>query len=55
MDLSEIEQLQGIGAGVYFCQQGMEGGAALASVLTGELSPSGCLTDTWANCYGDIP
>ena len=44
-----------IGALVYAWQGGMESGYALADVLTGAVSPSGCLTDTIAVQYSDYP
>ena len=34
---------------------GMFGGRALVDVLTGKVSPSGKLPDTWSNDYWDIP
>ncbi len=36
-------------------QAGMEGGAILADLLTGQAYPSGKLTDTFAKNYGDYP
>ena len=47
LDLSSLDDIKGIGAVIYFCQQGMEGGKALAAVLSGQVSPSGRLTATW--------
>ena len=54
MDLSILDEID-ISAVLYFCQQGEEGGNALADVLTGKVSPSGKLVDTWARTYRDIP
>ncbi|MCL2078830.1 MAG: glycoside hydrolase family 3 C-terminal domain-containing protein [Oscillospiraceae bacterium] len=55
IDLTPIENIDGINAIIYFCQQGMEGGNAFADILTGKTSPSGCLTNTWAKNYDDLP
>ena len=54
MNLSTIDDL-GISAVIFFCQQGMEGGRAFADIISGKVSPSGKLTDTWAKKYDDIP
>ena len=54
MDLSILDEAD-ISAVVYFCQQGEEGGTALADLLTGKVCPSGRLTDTWVKTYADIP
>ena len=54
MDISQIGELD-VNAVIYFCQQGMEGGSALADILTGAVTPSGCLASTWARKYEDIP
>ena len=54
MDLSILDEVK-ISAVVYFCQQGEEGGTALADILTGKVCPSGRLTDTWVKTYADIP
>ena len=45
---SEIEGVDGL---VLMSQAGMEGGNALADILTGKTTPSGKLTDTWAKNY----
>jgi len=54
MDISPLDEI-GINAVVYFCQQGMEGGGALADLLTGAVTPSGCLASTWPQKYEDLP
>ncbi len=54
MDLGKPEELN-MGALLYFCQQGEEGGNALADLLTGKATPSGKLTSTWLNQYEDLP
>jgi beta-glucosidase len=55
MDLSSIERIKGINAILFFCQQGMEGGSAFADIVTGSVSPSGCLSSTWPQRYKDLP
>ena len=40
---------------IFFCQEGLEGGRALAALLTGEENFSGKLSDTWVYRYEDIP
>lgn len=54
IDLSFVDEL-GIAAVVYMSQAGMEGGNALADILSGNVNPSGKLTDTWACAYEDYP
>ncbi len=54
VDLSDVEHL-GLNAVIFFCQQGLEGGRALASLLTGEENFSGKLADTWMRSYDDVP
>ena len=54
-DLSFLEQMPGIGAVVLLGQAGPLGGAALAKILKGEISPSGHLTDTWADRLEEYP
>lgn len=41
MDISQLEQIDGINALIFFCQQGMEGGNAFADIISGKVSPSG--------------
>lgn len=55
IDLSSIENLSGIKAIVYMGQLGMEGGRALASMLTGKSCPSGKLAVSWPKKYKDVP
>ena len=55
MDVKEILELPNLKALLYMGQPGMEGGHALADLLTGDVSPSGKLTDTWALNYEDYP
>lgn len=55
IDLSFMDEIKGINALVYFVQGGMEGGNALADILSGKVTPCGKLTDTWARTYNDYP
>jgi len=55
MDMSFAEEISGINAILYFCQLGTEGGNAFADLISGKVSPSGKLSDTWAKQYDDIP
>ncbi|MBR2263650.1 MAG: glycoside hydrolase family 3 C-terminal domain-containing protein [Firmicutes bacterium] len=54
IDLSFLDEFP-IAAVVLMSQAGMEGGHALADVLTGAVAPSGRLSDTWAYNYYDYP
>ncbi len=54
IDLSFLETYS-IAALVLLSQAGMEGGNALADILSGAVAPSGRLTDTWAYHYEDYP
>ena len=51
-DWTDFPQIKAI---LFIGQLGMEGGNALADVLTGKVTPSGKLTDTWAKEYKDFP
>lgn len=55
MDMGFAQQIPGINAILYLCQLGTEGGNAFADVVSGKVSPSGKLSDTWAKTYPDIP
>ncbi len=55
IDLSEIMSIPNLKALLYIVQPGMEGGHAVADVITGKVTPSGKLTDTWATNYKDYP
>ena len=55
IDVSFKDEIKGINAIVYMCQLGSQGGNALADLLSGILTPSGKLADTWAKKYSDIP
>jgi len=56
MDLSWVAGYgDRIGAVLYAWQGGMEGARAVAAVLSGEVAPSGKLTDTIAWSYADYP
>ena len=54
MDLSVLDEIR-IDAVLFYGQGGMEGGNALADILTGKATPCGKLTDTWAYRYEDYP
>lgn len=50
--MDEFSNIQGL---LFVVQPGMEGGNAVADVLSGAVVPSGKLTDTWALHYEDYP
>lgn len=54
-DMSFLDEIEGIGAVIFFCQQGTMGGKAFADILCGDAVPSGKLADTWSRKYEDIP
>ncbi|MBP7348270.1 MAG: glycoside hydrolase family 3 C-terminal domain-containing protein [Butyrivibrio sp.] len=55
VDLQKICRMPNIQAMLMIAQPGMEGGNAVADILSGEETPSGKLTDTWAVDYHDYP
>ena len=55
IDMAFAEKIPGINAILYICQLGTEGGNALADLISGMVTPSGKLSDTWAKQYADIP
>lgn len=55
IDMSFTDEISGIGAILFICQLGTEGGNAFADVISGKVNPSGKLADTWARKYEDIP
>lgn len=55
VDLGFMKDIAGIDAVLFICQLGTEGGHAFADVVSGAVTPSGKLTDTWAKNYQDIP
>lgn len=55
VDMAFAEEIPGINAILYLCQPGTEGGHAFADIVSGAVTPSGKLSDTWAKQYSDIP
>ena len=55
IDMAFADEIPGINAILYLCQPGTEGGHAFADLLSGAVTPSGKLSDTWAKQYSDIP
>ncbi|HHV12094.1 MAG TPA: hypothetical protein GXX75_17610 [Clostridiales bacterium] len=55
VDTKFFDEISGLDGLFLMSQAGMEGGNALARIFTGEVSPSGKLTDTWAENYSDYP
>ncbi len=55
LDMTFVDEIPGINSILYLCQLGTEGGHAFADLVSGKISPSGKLSDTWAKRYQDIP
>ena len=55
MDMAFVDEIPEINAILYICQLGTEGGNAFADLVSGVVTPSGKLSDTWAKRYTDIP
>mgnify|MGYP002852347739 CR=1 FL=1 len=55
IDTAFLRSLPGIDAVLLMSQAGQAAGEALADVLTGEVTPCGHLTTTWAENYADYP
>lgn len=55
IDMAFTQEIPGIGGILFLCQLGTEGGHAFADVVSGAVTPSGKLSDTWAKQYSDIP
>ena len=55
VDLSFMDEFTNIKALLTIVQPGMEGGNAFADVVSGDVTPSGKMTDTWAKDYYDYP
>ena len=55
IDTKPLREIPGISSVVLIGQMGNITGLAAADLLTGKAQPSGKLTDTWAENYGDYP
>ncbi|MCD7755252.1 MAG: glycoside hydrolase family 3 C-terminal domain-containing protein [Firmicutes bacterium] len=55
IDMQDILSIENVKAILSVVQPGMEGGNAFARILSGEVTPSGKLTETWAKKYEDFP
>ena len=55
MDLAFVEEFDNIRSVLQYVQAGQEGGNAFADVVSGDVTPSGKMTDTWAKDYYDYP
>ena len=55
IDLSFTDKYKSIEGIIYIQQPGMEAGNAFSDIVSGKVTPSAKLTDTWANEYMDYP
>ncbi|MDO4623266.1 MAG: glycoside hydrolase family 3 C-terminal domain-containing protein [Eubacteriales bacterium] len=55
VDLSFMDRYENIRALLQIMQPGMEGGRAFADIISGAVTPSGKMTDSWAYSYEDYP
>lgn len=54
IDLSPLDEMN-IDSILFFCQQGSEGGNALADLISGKATPSAHLASTWMKEYSHVP
>ena len=54
-DLSFMDEYKNIEALLQIVQPGMEAGNAFADIISGKVTPSGKMTDSWAYKYEDYP
>ncbi|MCR4695616.1 MAG: glycoside hydrolase family 3 C-terminal domain-containing protein [Pseudobutyrivibrio sp.] len=55
IDMSWILSIESVGAILNISQPGMEIGNVLSDLISGQVTPSGKLTGTWAKSYKDYP
>ncbi len=55
IDMKWSKEIDKINSVIFLCQQGSQGGNALADIIKGNANPSGKLTDCWPVNYEDIP
>ena len=55
IDIKDIKKNPSVAALLNVAQGGMELGNSIADVLTGKVTPSGKLTNTWSTNYNDFP